>query len=253
MFFWFKKKEVVLDCFTACHSAYEYAKPDFAYKFLPEWFVKLPKEASQQGKKIPTAKNCHAIKRLYTANTIIIPMPYLCVLEIGPSNNPYYNWKITSRAENSKITSHSPVQYDGLTDKDYQNIKFASPWKLKTNRFVEFFWADPVWNRSNLLDYTAVPGILNFKYQHTAEVNMFVRYEAEARTLDFTIGDPMAIMVPLTECNIKIKHHIVDEAKIHGMNSFASTKDTKVYSTRKRVIEEAEKRDAIKKCPFHLR
>ena len=253
MFFWFKRKEIILDCFTTCHSAHEYAKPDFAYKFFPEWFTKLPKEIIHQDQKLSTAKNCHAIKRLYTANTIMIPMPYLCVLELGSNSDPHYKWRITATNGTGKLSSHFPKQYDGFSGNNYENIKFVSPWKFKTNKFVEFFWSDPVWNKTDLLDYAVAPGILNFKYQHAAEINIFIKYKNEPRTLDFTIGDPIAIMVPLSECNIKIKHHVVDERKLQSLHSFTSTKNTKVYSTRKHVIEQAEKRDAMTRCPFHLR
>jgi len=257
MFFWFKKKEIVLDCFTHSGIAYQYAKPDFAYKFFPEWFLKLPKTIKDEHGKIqaPTIKRCQGFKRYYTANTIIIPSPFHFLLNIGSIDEKGYSWEINY--PESVIGQHPLEQYQGLTSDNYQHLKIHVPWEFKTNKFVEFIWSDPVWNRSNLLDYIVLPGITDYKYQNTAHVNMFAEYRDVPRQLVFTLGQPLAHLTPLSDCNLTIKYHQIsaEEMDRHGfISSKSSSFDGKPrYVTNKLVIQAAEKRDAIKRCPFHLR
>ena len=55
MFFWFKKKKVVLECFTDNDIAFNYAKIERMDKFFPEWWKKTKKYSD---KGIPTIKGC---------------------------------------------------------------------------------------------------------------------------------------------------------------------------------------------------
>jgi hypothetical protein len=97
LFFWLKKKEIVLDCFTYSPLAYEYAKPDFSYKFFPEWFLKLPKTKNvvdDKGKTttFDTMKACLAFKNYYTENTIMLPAPYHVEINVGSVEEQTYTW-----------------------------------------------------------------------------------------------------------------------------------------------------------------
>jgi hypothetical protein len=250
LFFWFKKKEIILDCFTNSHTAYELAKPDFAYKFFPDWFVELKKTITIKNKEALTIKNCQAFKKYYTANTIIIPAPAMIQIELGTNKNPYYN--LNSPDTKITIQHHPNLQFKGMVEDDYADLKIFIPWKLKTNKFVNFFWSDPVWNRSNVLDYTVMPGVVDYKYQFDTPVNMFIKYKDVKQELNFTVGKPLVMLAPLSDCNIKIKHHIIDTLKFDYLSDFCDG-PLKHYKLKKEIIQAAEKRDAMKKCPFHLR
>jgi len=187
LFFWVKKKEIVLDCFTHSHIAYELAKPDFAYKFFPEWFVPLKKTITipslRNNNEVQTIKNCLAFKNYYTSNTIILPMPCMLEIELGTNKNPYF--KYDSVDKKVAVEDHINVQFENMVNNDYKNLKIRVPWKLKTNKYVKFFWSDPVWNRNNPLDYTVMPGIVDFKYQYDTPTNLFIKYKDVKQILNF--------------------------------------------------------------------
>jgi hypothetical protein len=230
--------------------AYELAKPDFAYKFIPKWFISLKKTISEKGNTNKTIKNCQAFKRYYTANTIILPSPCLIEVELGTNKNPYY--KSSSSEKKVTIQHHHNRQFAGMVSDDYTDLKIMSPWKFKTNKFVEFFWSDPLWNKSNVLDYAIMPGVMDFKYQFDTPINFFIKYKEEKQTLNFTTGEPLVMLAPLSECNIVIKHHLIEDEKFHYFGDFCNG-TRKHYKLKKEIIQAADKRDAMKKCPFHLR
>jgi hypothetical protein len=253
LFFWFKKKEITLDCFTHSHSAYELAKPDFAYKFFPDWFTQLKKTVSMgsgQNNELSTIKHCQAFKKYYTSNTIILPTPCMLEVELGTNKNPYFTFKSSEAKVNVK--EHLNLQFENMVDSSYKNLKIMLPWKLKTNKYVDFLWSDPIWNRSNVFDYTVMPGVVDYKYQYDTPANIFVKYKDVKQKLIFTLGTPLVILAPLNDCNIKIQHHMITDNKFDYFGDFAGVSQKK-YVLKKQIIEAAEKRDAMKKCPFHLR
>jgi len=250
LFFWFKKKEIVLDCFTDSQSVYEFAKPDFAYKFFPDWYLELKKTAVHKGIERRTIKNCQGFRRYYAANTIILPFPGMVTIDLGTNKNPYYSY--ISNDDKISISEHLNVQFNKTLNNEYADLKFKIPWYFKTNKFIEFFWSDPVWNRNNILDYSVLPAIVDYKYQFATEVNFIVKYGDVKKTLNFTMGEPLVMLAPLSECNIKIKHHIIDTAKYNSLVGFTAS-NKQAYKLKQEIIQAADKRDAMKKCPFHLR
>ena len=256
MFFWFKKKEIILDCFTYSPLAYKYAKPDFSYKFFPEWFIKLPKTknvVNAQGEeiKLDTMKSCLAFKNYYTENTIMLPAPYHINVDVSSSEEQKYTWEIKFPAE--RVEEHSKIQYEGFMLDNYQHLKFSNPWSFKTNTFVNFLWTDPVWNRNNFLDYSMLPGILNFKYQSAAHFNLAFKYTNKPYSIDITLGEPFVMLAPLSDYKVKIKHHQIDKSEFVLLSFLSKQNGAKRYATSKKIIDAADKRDAMKRCPFHLR
>ncbi len=41
--FFFRKKTLLIDCFTPVEGAFKYAKPKLAAEFVPDWWKELPK------------------------------------------------------------------------------------------------------------------------------------------------------------------------------------------------------------------
>ena len=254
MFLWFKKKDIILDCFTYSPLAYEHAKPDFAYKFFPEWFTKLPKKTSltsPEGKPVDSIKACLAFKRYYTANTIILPTPFHFTINLSALKEREYKWAIKFPEE--EAVEHDKKQFEGFMSDEYQHLKIPSPWKLKTNKFTEFIWNDPVWNRSNILDYSVLPGILDYKYQFDTPINLVFKYTDKPYEIDFTLGEPLAMIAPLADCNIKIKHHQISKSEWTLLSFVSKYSGELKYKSTKKIIQATEKRNAMKKCPFHLR
>ena len=60
---WRKKNDdVILDCYTYNPYVYNFAKINYGYHFLPEWWKKTPKN---RGSGNDTIKNCPAIVEYY--------------------------------------------------------------------------------------------------------------------------------------------------------------------------------------------
>lgn len=250
MVFWFKKKEIILDCFTDCPATYEFAKPDFAYKFFPNWFLSLKKTVLHKGQPHPTIRECHSFKRYYTANTIVIPMPYMATIEIGTVKNPYYEWH--SHQKEKFLFKHLNSQTNGFVEDNYFFTKISPPWKFRTNNFVEFLWSDPVWNRHNPLDYSILPATIDFKYQFDIQVNTLFTYKETPQKINFTTGQALVMLAPRTDKLIKIKHHLVDQKIIKGLSGVGDSLIKKSYLQKKQIIKAAEERNTMSKCPFHL-
>jgi hypothetical protein len=254
MFFWIKRKEIVLDCFTYLPSVYELAKPDFSYKFFPEWFLKLPKEITKEGRKGDTLKSCRAFKDIYSKNTITIPSSFEVKIKVFPDR--HFEWALLGAVdETAPGVVHPPEQTTGMYDENlYQHFKFPTAWTLKTNKFVNFVWLDMVWNRREVLDYCVLPGIVDYKYQPDTMVNIIFKYRPEEYTITIPYADPVAMLAPMEDCSIKIKHHLETYKYVNSVNSSFYNPETegsaKKYTRNKRFIDNAEKRDAMTKCPF---
>jgi hypothetical protein len=231
--------------------AYEYSKPDFAYKFFPEWFVKLPKKVISRNEEMDSIKACLAFKRYYTSNNIIIPSPYNATINVSSIEQSKYEWFIKYPEE--KVMEHEKLQFEDFLSHNYQHLKFSNPWKFKTNKFINFMWTDPVWNRSNVLDYSLLPGIVDYKYQVDAAINLIFKYTEKPYLINLNLGEPLVMLTPLLDCNIKIKHHLLSKNEVSALGFVSKSRDESKYKDAKKTIQAAEKRDAMKKCPFHLR
>lgn len=98
------------------------------------------------------------------------------------------------------------------------------------------------WNHRPIENFVIPPGIVNYKYQHTTHINMFLSLK-EKKTFSLNAGDPMVYLLPLSEKEIVLKHHLVS---MNEFNNYFRTKISFLNSYRKRA-------NIIKskgKCPF---
>ena len=200
MFFFTKNKEIVLDCFTSVSHAYDHAKIDHAVKYLPDWWKKTPKIKENYG----TIKNCVGLMEYYRRG-IVIPSWFESEFTIFEENNPencWWEW-VSSDSQFSTNNSHPPEQFSEFAGTTGKNIKINSPWLFKTKEELYFSWTQPTWNLRNLLwDFTILPALNNFKYQHFTNINLFV--ENKNMQIKWVIPPliPLVIMHPLTEKKI---------------------------------------------------
>ena len=254
MIFFFKNKTITLDCYTANPFAYEYAKIAPAPDYYPEWWQNIPPTLEL------TVRHCRGFVRLYK-NAFVIPMWGTLAIDVDNAEVKSYKWESSypkSQGSDDCVTSHSSAQFPGYLNENYRNIKISSPWFFKTNRFVEFYVGDNVWNRDQLNSYTVLPGVMDFKYQSETNVNLMVEHKKEAYSFRFNTGDPLLTLIPLTEEKIKLKCHLVDDRDLHryiptkslpNTNTLIPGGFTKKYYNNKTLIQALDKR--IKsKCPF---
>lgn len=234
--------------FTTLRSVYEIYKPDVSIKFYPDEFKAIPKTYvgtdPTTGIKCnaPTIRKCNGIVDYYKTG-FVLPMwtdficqPKGCVAKessIGMITQPFY------------YENHSREQYPGLFE-DYIHVKLESPWLFREKTGIKFVWGSPTWNlHKHRNNFTVVPAAVSYNYQCTTNVNIFVRKDSEDFIL--TGGTPLVHITPVSEKEISIKHHLIDDSEKSklGIPSEFSGILPERYS---RWVREVSKNE--NKCPF---
>lgn len=244
MFFFFKRKTIVVDCFTTSPSAAGVAPIEKTAKFIPDWFKNLPSTIEAENKyglKIPfsTIKSCPGFLDLYKQG-FIIPLWSDFIIE---TNNDA--WRLQFANIKYNVESHHSNQLSS-DFYEYHHVKLISPWTFREKTGVNFIFMNPMWNQvNNWKDYYIVPGNINFKYQNSSNVNMF--FPKVESKLHLKVNTPLIHVIPLSDHKIDIKIHIISEADHE--KTFAKYQDPctflKKYYYNKNIIDETEK-----KCPF---
>lgn len=249
--FWFKKKKIILKCYTTDPFAYSFAKIDWGRNFIPEWFKNLPiHSAGPDGFVSPTLRACHGFKQLYK-NCLVMPSwSHISMTPNSIQNGPGFEWK--SNTTFTHITTHPVNQIAGFYDDNrYSTFKIETPWWIQCNRPVQFIVSDPVWNRSGITDYSILPGILDFKYQTVTNILGLLEHRQERREVNFSPGDPLVFLTPMTEEDIVLEHYLVTYSELEkqlpdlrlGVNNTVNK-----YILRKKFITKLDEQES--KCPF---
>jgi hypothetical protein len=263
--FFFKKKEIVLDCFTHVPYAYDYAKIDSSLNYIPEWFKNTPKvEKDENGNQIPelvTIKNCVAFIELYKKG-IVIPSWFSMDLKINTDSNTEkqpVEWEASNDMVHTR-NSHHPDQFKRYAGPHGGNVKISSPWAFKTQEEIYFTWTQPTWSLRNFTgSLTLLPAVVNYKYNHSTEINYFVEEKPQVQELTIPPLTPLVMLHPMTERTVVIKNHLVtlDEFnRIHGVHRMFFHRGGKdsmgLYQAKKKIIErvESQNEQTNSKCPY---
>jgi hypothetical protein len=250
----FRKSEIVLDCFTYNYSAFENAKIDHAIKYMPEWWKKTP---SINDKNQPTIKNCVGLLDYYKKG-IVIPSWFELELVVAEKNNPenqWYRWNASDKMISTEL-SHDPLQFEKFAKEDGKNFKINSPWALQTREDLHFLWSDPFWNnKKENLGLTILPAAVNFKYQHSSHISFYLENQTQEKNFYIEPLSPLVMLHPLTEKTIVIKHHLVSkeewDQKISRFNSMLLENSPRnLISKYSKKIKLNDKIDKINQCPF---
>ena len=258
MMFWFKNKKIVLDCFTTDPFSFEYAPITQATKAFPKWWNNLPPEFNylQTNNYEPTMKACRGFTDLFK-NSFIIPFWGNLQINVSDDLNPGYEWRSNYNLDggNTKaIVQHASSQFHGFQETKFQHIKFSSPWRLKTNKYVKFLMIGADWHKGSLTEYNILPGMLDFKYQSFVNINTMVECRSSPRIIEFQPNQPMVYLTPITEEQVEIKLHLVDQKELERAFPFHRIhypwmKIGSTYSVAKKFISEYETNNKPK-CPF---
>jgi hypothetical protein len=211
MSFFINRSSITIDCFTSDHLAFQLSKPDYAIKFMPDWWKKMPSYYTEKNNLYhsPTMKGCEGFKNSFL-NGFMIPMWSDLILDVGPKGTNGYGWQFSDRE--SSIVIHPFKQMNSYLDEtNIQHFKLTCPWSFKCNKDIKWVWTDPLWNRIHSNDYTILPGIVSFKFALQGNVNLFVYREEKSKLIKINFGQPVTHLVPMTEKKLKIKHHLVSE------------------------------------------
>lgn len=242
MIFFFRKKKVVIDAFTHMRTAYEYFPIDYAIKFVPEWWKSLPKEYTKTTNlglnlDISTLKRCNGFLDLY-ARGFVLPMWSDLVMNTQETGGYQFQWANSNSAD---ITTHSAQQYGMSVDEKFIHLKILSPWMVQEKTGVKFIWTSPTWSRLFDDNLTILPGVVDYKYQHGTNINLFI--EKKNSTYKLMAGEAMSHVVPLSDHKIEIKTHLI------GKDEFFKKDEVFAFANKyKRVKQITDGKE--KKCPF---
>ena len=215
MMFLFRRKKIVVDCFIDNPVVQNLFKIDHAHKFVPLEWKQLPPMVdvkslqdprSKESIPIPTAKRCVGMVNLFTAG-FVLPSWTDFKIEMMKDGLFFKHDPMGGLDANP----HPPFMYWEELYKGYQHVKISSPWLIKEKTGVKFTWNQCTYhNTERHANYHALSGILDFKAQHNTHVNIFVK---KGTTLTVSAGDPLIQLIPLTERDVELKHHVVDASE----------------------------------------
>jgi len=243
MFTWFKKRKIVVDCFTNNSAVKQYAPIQRYKNFYPEYWKSLPQKNTVETKngvfiQERTLKVCSAFTELYK-NAYAIPLWSDLKLTVNEKKEYAWQWSHNGVGENDdSIEQHREHQY-GKAFTSYTPLKIRSPWLIREKQGVKFYWGEPTWNFTNLFADTLkiLPGIITYNVGFTTHINLLVKTGIGEILIPY--NTPMVTLVPLSEETVEFKNHYVDEKewkKLYNINFYSPTFNSS-HSTKS-------------KCPF---
>jgi hypothetical protein len=241
--FKFKKKKIVLDCFTYRSEVYNLQPIQKASRFYPDWWVKLPsyKDINMPFSGDKNMRGCVGFTQLYSKG-FIMPMWSDVGITVGVRGED--NYAVDFADGRTQIRQHSPEQSGTYLDsKEYQHLKIASPWQFKCNKDIKWMWQQPVWNFDKPEEVLILPAIVDYLYNTTTNINMVLPRSTLLKEISIELGAPLAHIIPLIEGNVEIKNHLISKEEYflmdEGNNSSVSFKNS--YGKRKKILS---------KCPM---
>jgi hypothetical protein len=245
MIFIFKKREIVLDCFTKDPVIYQLFQIQPAKEFYPDWWKELPsvikdpnqtKNPFQQG---ATMRTCAGLVDYYKTGAII-PAWSDVGFQVGRENTGFVRVSFASPVS-GQSSQHSTAQRGTyLPTAKYTHIKLESPWFIYANKPTQFLYLKPFWNFDRPEEILMPPGSINYYYQHTTNANLFLKHDKEEKIIRIQAGSALVHLVPQSEDKLIIKNHLVDEKEFNTRTSvtwyrFASSNGYARY--RKMIVD----------------
>lgn len=202
--FWKKRKKVKLTFYNRKQKLIDLLPPTQGLKNVPSWWKQKSSDIS--------ITSCPGVTELYK-RAITIPLWIDHEIEFDYDN--IYNVNIPGTSPDAVyqyVTAHHPEQYNNAF-KDYHHVKLINPWLIETDTLLPFLMIDATWNRASFEEYTIPPGMLEFKYQHSCHINIFLHKSNNTKKLKFNFGTKFVHLIPLEDVDIDIEYKKIDNEK----------------------------------------
>lgn len=209
--FYFIRKKIVVDCFTAFPRLIEEFPFERAIKSTPTWWRKLARTYQVVDPFLGTKntmrsmKTCSGFTELF-ANAWVYRLwaDYQIVTDESGA------YRYTGATEFAPPIRHHPVVQYGDSFNQFIHCKIETPWLLFEKTGVKFAYIANDWELlvSNP-DLRVVSGVLDFKNNHHPNVNLFL--PRKTATHQLPAGLPFVHIIPLTEKAVEFRmHHLTD-------------------------------------------
>ena len=195
--FFIKRSKIVVDCFTHSLNAYDLFPIAKATEYYPDWWKATPNSHLVDNLfHKATIKSCSGLIEYYKSG-YTLPLWTDINFDI---DNGVYRW-VPADGE-TKIDIHPIHEIDKyIKSTEYGHVKINSPWAFKSKSDINWLYSDLYWNHSPIENYSLPPGVVNYKYQHTTHINLFLPLK-ENKRFCLTAGNPMVYLLPLSEKEI---------------------------------------------------
>ena len=157
-------------------------------------------------------KNNEDFKNLY--NNVTIPIWTDLTVDVDTYGNVKYE---LSQDEEFKLENYPPDKYHQLTFSNVILLKLRSPWLLKEKNNVKFTLTPLLWNHLKQVDkFWFLNKSLSFKKPLFLDIDFLVSIKKNYQGIER--GTNIMQLIPLTEKEINIQHHLVDEKEIDNLN-----------------------------------
>ena len=263
-----KREKVVIDffCDQACSgsfNAFQTAKPDFSVKYFPDWFKKTTATYPYDNGSVTcphtgrlatsmSIKTCPGVTDLYKQS---ITVPSWFVMEVDVDKEG-----LSVKSPLQELVSHMShpnQQFKNFVNSDQAvNLKVDTPWIVQSKPNIQIMFVEPRWDNYNRYRYmTVLPGIMDLKYTNVLKINHLFDVPNDPDTVYTTrwdVLDPLVHIIPITDKEVEIKHHVVDietMKKIKPTSDFIGQDELILkgprwsYRTRKKLVDKLEKLD----------
>lgn len=248
MLFWKKPKIIVLDAFVSVDAIKNLYPIDKTSNFYPQWWKTMAPTYTYQDQfgielQAATMRHCSGLIDLYKRG---VSIPLWTDLKVKTSSDGGWWCNFVSGFGNAM--AHDSRQLGGNLE-NLIHIKLNSPWLIREKTGCQFLYHGHPWNNlSNLGDYFIPPGIVNFKYSNSTEINTF--FPKKDTVISIDAGTPMAHLIPLTDNELSVKCHYVTDAEYRNLSLTAGYRSKSVgnYNNKKKILSSKEAKES--KCPF---
>jgi len=194
-------KKITLDCFTCCPTVYEHFKFKKGEEAFPAWSKDELKENED-------------FKKLY--DNITIPIWTDLTVDVDTYGNVKY--ELAEYGEYKfKLKNYAPDKYHELIFSNVILLKLTSPWLLKEKNNIRFTLVPLLWNYVKQVDkFWFLNKSLSFKKPLFLDIDFLVSIKQNYQGIEK--GTSIMQLIPLTEKEVNIQHHLVDEKEINRLN-----------------------------------
>tara|TARA_R100000734_G_scaffold19094_2_gene18041 strand:- start:3739 stop:4428 length:690 start_codon:yes stop_codon:yes gene_type:complete len=205
--FLFKRKTIVLDCFTFIDMIEEKFPITESINYIPDWFKKAPKSEETEVLEVVTSiRKCSGMLDLFKRGAVL-PLP--CDVKIGTwYENDVYNVKSYNRL--------SP-EYIFLNNFTETFHKLNMPWLIKTKSKMPFLLTNCHYH-SKRPNITVVNGITHFHWAPQIHVffHLFKEKGGTEENPNITLlegGYPIIHIMPTENVKVKVKTHLIPQTE----------------------------------------